>query len=141
MPTSNAAFRAFLALVLLGSTACATTQNRTAPRSEFEDIPVPRGLTYVVDRSVVIESASVKAARLIYRGRIEPGSLASSMRTTLETNGWRAISATQTAPEGATQVYEKGGNSLQVRVWEEWWYTYVEMTASRALVPASTARQ
>jgi hypothetical protein len=134
--------RALVALVLvaLTSAACATTQNRTV-RSEFEDIPVPRGLSYVEDRSTIIESPSVKAAKLLYRGRIEPTSLAAAMRTTLESNGWRSVSNTTAGPLGALQVYEKGGNSLQVRVYEGWWYTYVELTGSRALGTAGTARQ
>ncbi len=110
---------------------CATTSRPL--RSEFEDIPVPKGLSYLEDRSTIIESPSVKAARLIYRGRIEPVSLGVAMRTTLEANGWRSVSATSAGGQGTTQVYEKGGNSLQVRVWEEWYYTYVELTASRAL--------
>jgi hypothetical protein len=121
-----------VALAALLLTACATTQTR-AQRSEFEDIPVPKGLAYVEDRSTVIESPSVKAARLVYRGRIEPTSLAVAMRTTLEANGWRSVSATSSGGQGTTQVYEKGGNSLQVRLWEGWYYTYVELTASRAL--------
>lgn len=114
---------------------CATTPSR-ALRSEFEDIPVPKGLTYLEDRSTIIESPSVKAARLLYRGRIEITSLAAAMRTTLEANGWRSVSATTSAPHGTTQVYEKGGNSLQVKLWEGWYYTYVELTASRALQAA-----
>ncbi len=114
---------------------CATTPSRVL-RSEFEDIPVPKGLTYLEDRSTIIESPSVKAARLLYRGRIEITSLAAAMRTTLEANGWRSVSATTSAPHGTTQVYEKGGNSLQVKLWEGWYYTYVELTASRALQAA-----
>ena len=112
--------------------ACATTPTRPA-RSEFEDIPVPKGLEYQPERSTIIESPNVKAARLVYRGRLEAGSLAGAMRTTLEANGWRNVSATSTGQHGNTQVYEKGGNSLQVQIWEGLWYTYVELTASRAL--------
>ncbi len=111
---------------------CATTQPR-AGHSEFEDIPVPKGLTYLEDRSTIIESPSVKAARLLYRGRIEITSLALALRTTLEANGWRSVSNTTRGSQGTTQVYEKGGNSLQVRLWEGWYFTYVELTASRAL--------
>lgn len=114
---------------------CAATSSRVL-RSEFEDIPVPKGLTYLEDRSTIIESPSVKAARLLYRGRIEITSLAAALRTTLEANGWRSVSATTSAPHGTTQVYEKGGNSLQVKLWEGWYYTYVELTASRALQAA-----
>jgi len=38
---------------------------------------------------------------------------------------------------GTTQVYEKAGSSLEVRVWEGWLriFTYVELTASRAIPP------
>ena len=124
------AFAVIVAAALLAG--CATASTRTL-RSEFEDIPVPKGLTYVEDQSTVIESPSVKAARLIYRGRIEPTSLGVAMRTTLEANGWRSVSATSAGGQGTTQVYEKSGNSLQVRVWEGWYYTYVELTASRVL--------
>jgi hypothetical protein len=123
-----------VAVVLLLA-GCATSSSRVL-RSEFEDIPVPKGLAYLEDRSTIIESPSVKAARLLYRGRIEITSLAAAIRTTLEANGWRSVSATTAAPHGTTQVYEKGGNSLQVRLWEGWYYTYVELTASRALQAA-----
>ncbi|MBI4271119.1 MAG: hypothetical protein HY615_12345 [Candidatus Rokubacteria bacterium] len=120
-----------LALVIALVAACATTPTR-AVRSEFEDIPVPKGLTYQQDRSTIIESPTVKAARLVYRGRLEPTSLAAAMRSTLEANGWRHVSSTTTGPQGTTQVYEKAGSSLEVRLWEGWWFTYVELTASRA---------
>ena len=119
------------ALVIALVAACATTPTR-AVRSEFEDIPVPKGLTYQQDRSTIIESPTVKAARLVYRGRLEPTSLAAAMRSTLEANGWRHVSSTTTGPQGTTQVYEKAGSSLEVRLWEGWWFTYVELTASRA---------
>jgi hypothetical protein len=127
----------------LSLTACATgnssPKSQPQVRSEFEDIPVPRGLTYYSDRSVVIESPSVKAARLVYRGRIEPESLSVAMRSTLEANGWRNVSSTSNGQHGAMQVYEKGGNSLQVQVWEGIWFTYVELTASRAIAGAPGA--
>ncbi|HXG17101.1 MAG TPA: hypothetical protein VNK50_12695 [Calidithermus sp.] len=122
-------------VVVLLLAGCATTSSRVT-RSEFEDIPVPKGLTYLENQSTIIESPSVKAARLLYRGRIEITSLAAALRTTLEANGWRNVSVTTAGPHGTTQVYEKGGNSLQVKLWEGWYYTYVELTASRALQAA-----
>lgn len=126
---------AIVSLVLL--TGCVSSSPRAA-RSEFEDIPVPRGLTYQAGRSIIIESPSVKAARLVYRGRIEPESLGVAMRQTLEANSWRHLSTTSNSGT-TTQVYEKAGNSLQVRLWEGLfnWYTYVELTASRGLAAAA----
>src|SRR5262249_37425361 len=75
-------------------------------RSEFEDIPVPNGLTYQPSESTIIESPAVKAARLVYRGRIEVASLSDAMRATLEANGWRYVSSVS-AGDDIIQVYEK----------------------------------
>ena len=116
-------------------TACASAPSRPV-RSEFEDIPVPKGLTFQADKSKVYESPAVKAAWLVYRGRVEIESLAVAMRTTLEANGWRPISATATSSHGKMQLYEKGGTTLQVQLWEGLYYTYVEMATGRALAAA-----
>ena len=74
----------------------------------------------------------MKAAKVIYRGRLEPTSLATVMRAMMESNGWRHVGTT--AASGATaQIFEKGDTSVQVRIWEGWWYTYLELTGGRAL--------
>ena len=124
-------------LVLAFTAGCATTSARST-RSEFEDIPVPKGLTYQPSKSTIIESPTVKAARLVYRGRLEVESLSVAMRTTLEANGWRHVSSTSAAEHGVTQVYEKSGSSLEVRLLDGWWFTFVELTASRAQQQATT---
>jgi hypothetical protein len=113
-------------------TACASTAQR-ATRTEFEDIPVPKGLAYQQEDSTIIETPNVKAGRHIYRGRLEPDSLTSAIRNVLESNGWRHVSSTKSAPVGTTQVYEKDGDSLQVRLWEGLWYTYAEYTTGRVM--------
>src|SRR5229473_8244608 len=104
-----------------------------AQRSEFEDIPVPKGLEHDWSRSTVIESPTIKAARLFYKGRITPDSLAVAFRSTLEANGWRHLSSTTAAKKGITQVYEKAGSSLQVLIYEGWYYTWVEVSATRVV--------
>jgi hypothetical protein len=127
-----------ISLCLLAATACASTPPRVQ-RSEFEDIPVPKGLTVDINRSTVIESPAVKAARIFYKGRLEVDSLAVALRTTLEANGWRHLSSTTASDKGITQVYDKPGSSLQVTVYESWYYTWVEMAATRLITPAGTA--
>ena len=127
----------FSAVVLILS-ACASSPPRPQ-RSEFEDIPVPKGLTLDLNKSTIIESPTVKAARLFYKGRVEPDSLAVAYRTTLEANGWRHVSSTTSADKGITQVYEKGGNSLQLMIYEGIYYTWVEVSATR-VVTASQVR-
>ncbi|MBI1845993.1 MAG: hypothetical protein HYR86_03355 [Candidatus Rokubacteria bacterium] len=129
-----------IACTVLIFTACASNPSRMV-RSEFEDIPVPKGLSYVGSKSTVIESPSVKAARLVYRGRLERDSLAIALRSTLEANGWRHVGTTASAAHGINQTYAKDANSLQVLLWEGIYYTYVELTASRALPPPPAQAQ
>jgi hypothetical protein len=136
MRTSRTLASALLVVMLAG---CATFTNPKAARSEFEDIPVPKGLAYMEGDSTIIESPSVKAAKLVYRGRVEPVSLANAMRATLESNGWRHVSSATPSGQGTTQVYEKTSQALQVRVWEGWYYTYVELTTSRALTTPTSS--
>ena len=124
-------------LVLAFAAGCASAPPKQV-RSEFEDIPVPKGLSYQADKSTIIESPTVKAARLVYRGRLEVDSLSTAMRTTLESTGWRHVSSTAVSDHGVTQIYEKAGSSLEVRLVDGWWYTHVELTASRALQHAVT---
>jgi hypothetical protein len=127
-----------LSVIVLTLTACASSPPRQQ-RSEFEDIPVPRGLSLDLNKSTIIETPTVKAARLFYKGRLEPDSLGLAFRTTLEANGWRHLSSTTSADKGSTQVYEKGGNSLQLLIYEGIYYTWVEVSAAR-VVTASQAR-
>jgi hypothetical protein len=126
--------------LLLFLTSCASSPARPA-RSEFEDVPVPAGLTLDTSRTTIIESPTVKAARLFYRSRIRPESLAMAYRASLEANGWRTVSSTTSSSKGTTQVYEKQDSSLQVLIYEGWWYTWTEVSATRILArPPATTR-
>jgi hypothetical protein len=121
------------AFLVVALTAGCSMTSAQPPHSQFEGISVPSGLTYQPDKSTIIESPTVKAARLVYRGRLEVDSLSDAMRTTLEANGWRHVSTTSAGDHGIVQVYEKSGNPLEVHLIDGWWYTYVELTTSRAL--------
>ena len=123
--------------IMLTLTACASSPPQP-PRSEFEDIPVPKGLTLDWNKSTVIESPTLKAARLVYKGRVEPDSLGLLFRTTLEANGWRHLTTTTGSDKGTTQVYDKSGNSLQVLIYEGLYYTWVEVSATRVVGPATS---
>jgi hypothetical protein len=133
-----------LALALSTLTACASTSSTKQVRSEFEDIPVPSGLTLDQGRTVIIESPAVKAAKLAYKGRLESDSLGTAFRTTLEANGWKHQSTMTSSGKGTTQVYEKPGSYLQVDIWEDFWSclfdTCVTISATRVVSPASQAQ-
>src|SRR4029453_13198679 len=89
-------------LVLAFAAGCASAPPKQV-RSEFEDIPVPKGPPYQPEKSTITESPTVKAARLVYRGRLEVDSLAAAMRTTLEANGWGHRSSTAGSAHGTTR--------------------------------------
>ena len=119
-------------VIMLLATGCATT----AARRQFDDITPPAGMAYQPQDSVVIESPTIKAAQLVYRGRLESVTLGDAMRTRLEASGWRPISRTSTSKAGTRQVYEKDGNALEVHIYEGLWYTYLAISASEVLAPA-----
>src|SRR6266704_2410391 len=98
-------------------------------------------LTLASSRTTIIESPTLKAARLFYKSRIKPESLAVAYRTSLEANGWRHISSTTSAGKGTTQVYEKQDSSLQVLIYEGWYYTWTEVSTTRIIArPAPATR-
>ena len=134
LPRRDPPTRQVLIFMAIGLTlsACASSPPR-AQRTEFEDIPVPKGLELDWSRSTIIESPTIKAARLFYKGRLTPDSLAVAFRTTIEANGWRYLSSTTAAEKGTTQVFEKPGSSLQVLIYEGWYYTWVELSATRVI--------
>ncbi len=121
-----------LSVIVLTLASCASSPPR-AQRSEFEDIPVPRGLSVDIDKSTIIESPSIKAARIVYKGRLEPESLATAFRTTLESNGWRHLSSTMASGKGITQIYDKPGSSLQIMIYEGMYYTWVELSTTKVV--------
>lgn len=127
MPMSRVLILGALVLTL---TSCASS-GPARQQSEFEDVPVPAGLTLDQDRTTIIESPTVKAARLFYKSRIKPDSLALAYRASLEANGWRHVSSTTSSAKGTTQVYEKQDSSLQIMIYEGWYYTWTEVSTTR----------
>ena len=128
-------------LLAFSLSACSSTKNIPPVRSEFMDIPLPDGLVYLADKSAVIESETVRAARLMYSSKFEPGSLVLSIQDGLQGNGWRLVRTTSFPNMGTMQLYEKGEASLQVRIWEGGAFdnsTYVELSGTRATARTRT---
>src|SRR5258708_27437497 len=94
------------AVIMLFAAGCATT----AARRQFDDIPLPAGLVYQPQDSIVVESPTVKAAQLVYRGRLEPGTLGESMRTRVAANGSAPVHRPDNAEDGLPSDLPKGGH-------------------------------
>ena len=120
----------------LSLAACSSTKGVPPIRSEFMDIPLPGGLEYIADQSAVIESETVRAARLMYSSKFELGSLVLSIQEGLLGQGWRLVRSSSFPGQGTMQLYQKDEASLQVRIWEGGAFkgaTYVELSGTRAL--------
>lgn len=105
------------------------------------DIPLPSGLEYIPGESAVIESETVRAARLMYSSKFEVGSLVLSIQEGLQGAGWRLVRASSFPNLGTIQLFEKGDASLQVRIWEGGAFkgaTFMELSGTRATAPAKT---
>jgi len=105
------------------------------------DIPLPEGLEYIASQSAVIESETVRAARLVYSSKFEAGSLVLSIQEGLLGQGWRIVRTTSFPGQGTMQLYEKGDASLQVRTWEGGAFnssTYVELSGTRSVPRTKT---
>ncbi len=55
---------------------------------DFPDIPIPRELKLDIKRSLVFESATIKAGVLVYKGRISPLSLFNFFAKKMIETGW-----------------------------------------------------
>jgi hypothetical protein len=125
----------------LALSACSSTKGVPPIRSEFMDILLPDGLEYIAEQSAVIESETVRAARLMYSSKFEPGSLVLSIQEGLLGSGWRLVRTTSFPNQGTIQLFEKGEASLQVRIWEGGAFrgsTYVELSGTRATARTKT---
>jgi len=101
-----------LALFLLFGSGCALTQKHAVsgptdekekPKTEvpnvvfytFPDIPVPKELTLVREKSFIYETPSFKAGVLILTGNVEMGSLENYFKANMSKNGWRLVNGYQ----------------------------------------------
>src|SRR5262245_10629311 len=131
--------RAAVVFALLLAAGCASAPAKPS-YTAFDTIQVPKELEYRPDDSTVIETPEVKAGRVLYRGRVDPETLAAAMRSNLEADGWKTAGIATMGHSGSTQAYEKGGTSLQVRIWEGGpfsWYTYLELASVETMAGRS----
>lgn len=89
-----------LVLVLAFVLGCATlkagreegkTERPTHVYADFTDIAIPKWLKLDKKRSLVFESGAHRNGYLLYKGRVEPSSLAEYFKTVLTGSGWTLL--------------------------------------------------
>lgn len=97
----------FLLLALFIFSGCTwfnkTTQDskQTTQKSEtvnqvfygFPDVPVPKELNYLSEKSFVFETPNVKAGIMVFEGNVDMQSLENYFRIYLPKNGWRFVNS------------------------------------------------
>lgn len=126
-------------VVLLLVTGCATSkppsgqEEQPAPKGEapnvayytFPDIPVPKELELIRDRSFVYETPNLRTGVLVLSGNVDTDSLEQYFRTNMAKNGWRFISNFKYAT--VILNYMKDDKAALIRISRENLSTWVEI--------------
>ena len=59
----------------------------------FPDVPVPKEVDIVNERSFVYETPAFKAGVIVFSGNVEPASLENYFKINMSKNGWRYINS------------------------------------------------
>ena len=127
-------------VVLLLATGCSTWNRLTGQEEQqplsktetpnvayysFPDIPVPKELDLVRDKSFVYETANVRTGLLVLKGNVDINSLEQYFRTNMAKNGWRFINGFKYAT--VILNYMKEDRAAHIRISRETWSTWVEI--------------
>ena len=125
--------------VLLLATGCSTWKRLTGqeeqpvPKSEapnvayysFPDIPIPKELELVREKSFVYETSNLRTGVLILSGNVDINSLEQYFKTNMAKNGWRFINSFKYAT--VILNYMKDDKAAHIRISRENFSTWVEV--------------
>lgn len=93
---------------------------------DFEDVLVPKELTIIKNRTVVVSTPGFRSGILTLRGRVESNSLYHFFSINMEKDNWEVLSTIK-APETIIMVFQKATRCAVISVREQHIYTYVEI--------------
>jgi len=98
----------------------------TAVYYDFEDILVPKELSIVKNRTVVISTPGFTSGILTLKGRIERRSLFNFFNNNMQKDNWNILSQIK-SPGTAIMVFQKASRTAVIAIRDEQIYTYVEV--------------
>jgi hypothetical protein len=125
--------------VLLLATGCTTIkrwtgqEEQSVPKSEapnvtyysFPDIPIPKELELVRDKSFVYETSNLRTGLIVLSGNVDINSLEQYFKTNMAKNGWRFINGFKYAT--VILNYMKDDKAAHIRISRENFSTWVEI--------------
>jgi hypothetical protein len=129
-------------LVLVGlllATGCSTFKRLTGQEEQplsksdapnvtyysFPDIPIPKELELVRDKSFVYETSNLRTGVLVLSGNVDINSLEQYFRTNMAKNGWRFVNGFKYAT--VILNYLKDDKAAHIRISRENFSTWVEI--------------
>lgn len=138
----------FIALALLMTTGCSSFQSSpetgssqappeeetkpTALYLDFEDVIIPKEMSIVKDRTVIVSTPGYKSGILTVRGRVESNSLFNFFANNMVKDNWQVVSTIK-SPGTTIMVYSKSNRCAVISIREYQMYTYVEIGVAPTL--------
>ena len=92
---------------------------------DFEDIPVPKEMKLITDKSFLVEYANLKGGIMHFEGRVEPLSLFNFFYVGLQKNGWNLIGYFKYGPY--ILLMDKPDKECVIRIENSGWNTKLEI--------------
>ena len=132
-------------VVLLLATGCSTWNKLTGQEPEqqqqpqpmtkgeepnvtyysFPDIPIPKELNLVRDKSFVYETANLRTGVLVLKGNVDINSLEQYFKANMAKNNWKFMNGFKYAT--VILNYTKEDKAAHIRISRENWTTWVEI--------------
>jgi hypothetical protein len=91
----------------------------------FPDVPVPKELEFVRDRSFIYETPGLKAGVMVFSGNVDIQSLVDYFTANMARNGWKAVNVFR--HRDVLMNYVKDDRTCQIRMTRSTFNTEVEI--------------
>ena len=102
------------------------SRTTTAVYYDFEDILIPRELSIVKSRTVIISSPGFTSGIITLKGRLERQSLFDFFSNNMQKDNWNIISQIK-SPSSTIMVFQKISRTAVITIRDEHLSTYVEV--------------
>ncbi|MBC2704574.1 hypothetical protein, partial [Desulfobacula sp.] len=102
------------------------SRKTTAVYYDFEDVLIPRELSIVKNRTVVILTPGFTSGLITLKGRVERQSLFNFFNNNMAKDNWTVISQIK-SPGITIMVFQKSSRTSVITIRDEQIYTYVEV--------------
>jgi len=101
------------------------TKEETTTYYDFEDVPIPKEMKLITEKSFLVEYANLKGGIMHFEGRVDPLSLFNFFYVGLQKEGWNLIGYFKYGPY--IILMEKPDKECVIRIEDSGWNTKLEI--------------